>query len=277
MNLKTKQSLSVIFSLVGVAGTIGTAFLTRKASLKEAVLRHEIDYQVAHGHEKEPTTKEFIKKVLPLYIPSIVAGTATVASIVGSTIMSQKAQASIMSMAVVADQGWRRYKNQIKEKLGLDTHKDILKNIAREHHPIVNPNEVPEGHQLYFEEIIGYFTAKPEDVQAAYAKINELFNTDAKLGEDDYGVITLKDFIKFSKAEVLHTTAKNSILDSWGWTQDYLLDNFDWSWVHIKLENEKTDDGVVDFQVITWIEEPIFISEMHKYTMDVIEVMDGEE
>ena len=31
-----------------------------------------------------------------------------------------------MSMAVIADQGWRKYKNQVKSTLGLDKHEDIF-------------------------------------------------------------------------------------------------------------------------------------------------------
>ena len=52
--------------------------------------------------------KKKIISMYKIYIPTGVVGVATIGSIVGSTIMSNRAQASIMSMAVIADQGWKK-------------------------------------------------------------------------------------------------------------------------------------------------------------------------
>jgi len=110
----------------GACGTILTAHMTRMAALKErSVVDSTVDFD-------KKTIKERIKLLAPVYTPTIVVGAVTVGSIVGSSVISQKAQASLMSMAVLADQGWRKYKHQVKKTLGLETNDKIISNIAKD-------------------------------------------------------------------------------------------------------------------------------------------------
>lgn len=269
MDLKTKQTLSVIFSLMGVAGTVGTTLLTRKAAIKEAVIRHELDYKIMNGYEDEPTKKELIKKILPVYIPPIIVGVTTATSIVGSTIMSHKAQASLMSMAVLADQGWKRYKNQVKSTLGIGSHENVLKNIAKG--KIMSSNEYDslienDGTELYFDELVGYFRCKPEDLMYAYSKINEILNTvaDPKTESNEnvvfsfFGVVTIGKFLEVANAKILDKNIDNDILKTWGWTSEYLEDVYKRNWIHAKLSNDISNDNI-SYKVISWMEEPILI------------------
>ena len=271
MELKTKQTLAVIFSVGGAIGTLATVLLARKAAMKEQEMRTPIGC-VYPEILPETSKQDQIKKLLPVYAPTIAAGVITIGSIIGSTVMSHKAQASLMSMAVIADQGWRKYKNQVKSTLGLDKHEDILKGIAKktlsqdEKLKIENSDEL----ELYFEENIGFFQAKPEDVMSAYAEINEFLNTDkGTFTNGSYDGITIGMFLALTKG-ILVSTSKNTNLDDWGWSLDYLKEVTGNCWVHMIFSEEVTDDGVVPYKVISWVEEPIMmIDEDYKERLDL--------
>lgn len=261
MNLKTKQTLSVIFSIGGVIGTIGTVWLARKAAMKEQKMRTP-NGCIYPEIMPETTIKDQIKKLLPIYAPTIVVGGLTIGSIVGSTIMSHKAQASIMSMAVLADQGWRRYKHQVKSTLGIDTHHGILTGIAKDELKSNNKIEIdPDDYrELYYDELVGYFKATPADVAFAYAEINEMLNTDYRNQlVDIFDFVTIGTFLKLANAELLDNRVSIDTMNEWGWTMDYLVEAYTWCWIHMNIVKEVTDDGVVPFNVITWKEDPILL------------------
>jgi len=259
MNLKTKQLTSIGLAVIGAGGTIATALLVREAAKREVN-----DYE-----SLLPFKKGNIKDVLNIYKLPIAIGAATVTSIIASTILSRRAEASLMSMAVVADQGWRKYKNQVKETLGIDTHKDILKGVG---------NKAQRGNkrlatlpddsslELYYDEYAGYFQANPEELAFAYAEINEMMNSDhgsGSLGEFDG--VTIGQFLRLANAKVVDPTIGDDILDSWGWTMDYLSDGYSTSWIKMGFEFEVTDDGVIPYKVISWIIDPILIQEYDSY------------
>lgn len=252
MELKTKQTLSVIFSVGGAIGTLATALLVREAAKKE-----QETYQTLL-----PFKKGNIKDILMLYKLPIAVGTLTIGSIIGSTVMSHKAQASLMSMAVLADQGWKKYKHQVKSTLGLDAHKDILKGIAKKETKDISTikRDEKDTRELYYDEIVGYFQAKPEDVVFAYAEINEMLNTDYRNQlVDIYDFVTLGTFLKLAKAELVDKNVSKDILNTWGWTMDYLTENYNWCWIHMNVSHESSDDGEVPINVISWAEDPILI------------------
>jgi len=255
VNLKTKQTLAILFSIGGAIGTVGTALLARKATMKEIDIRKNIkDFD-------QLNTKEKTIVLGKIYIPTAVTGMVTVGSIIGSSVMSHKAQASLMSMAVIADQGWRKYKNQVKSTLGLDKHEDILKGIAKK--TLTQDEKLKiengDGLELYFEENIGFFQAKPEDVMSAYAYINEFLNTDK--GPFVYGScdsVSIGMFLTLTNGKLVNPS-ENTNLDYLGWSLDYLKDVTGNCWVHMMFSEEVTEDGAVPYKVISWVEEPIIM------------------
>lgn len=271
MNLKTKQTLAVLCSIGGAIGTVGTALLARKAAMKE------INISKIHLPSKNITPfkdlniKEKTVIIGKLYLPAIIVGTITIGSIVGSSVLSHKAQASIMSMAVIADQGWRKYKNQVKSTLGLPKHNDILTELSKK---MNNKNSIVQsgdGLELYYEESIGYFQAKPEDVMLAYSEMNEYMNTDKESMDDIYyDGVTLKLFLDLANGNKI-SSVSDDILDSWGWTKEYLNDINGNCWIHMSISNEVTEDGVMPYKIISWVEEPIFLLET---TLDNIVIKD---
>jgi len=261
VNLKTKQVLAVGFSVVGAIGTVGTAILARKAAMKESIVRKKI-----HNFESLPL-KEKIMALYKIYIPTGIAGIATISSIVGSTIMSNKAQASIMSMAVIADQGWKKYKHQVKSVLGVDAHNDILKSLSQKEQKAVKQHitrDEGDRRELYYDELIGYFQALPEDVMYAYATINEMMNgtLNGYPTDEVFEGVTLLQFVELAKANIIDTSITKEYLSSWGWTMDYLSETKDIIWIHMQLVDEITIDDVepqIPYKVISWLEDPIML------------------
>ena len=120
MNLRRRQILSVALSLIGAGGTVATALLTRRTAIKETKL---FGRGLENNEEVTPETKkELIIDTAKLYYPVFITGSITIASIIGSTILSRKTEASLISMAVLADNGWRKYKHQVKRYLGDNEH-----------------------------------------------------------------------------------------------------------------------------------------------------------
>jgi hypothetical protein len=292
VNLKTKQTLSVIFSVGGAIGTLATVLLARKAAMKEAEMRWYYTHQMTPDQGDLDLMKpiEQIKIIGPTYIPTAIAGILTIGSMIGSTAMSHKVQASLMSMAVIADQGWKRYKNQVKSTLGIESHENVLKNIAKG--KIMSSNEYDslienDGTELYFDELVGYFRCKPEDLMYAYSKINEILNTvaDPKTESNEkttfsfFGAVTIGKFLEVANAKILDKHIDNDILKTWGWTSEYLEDVYKHNWIHAELSNDISNDNI-SYKVISWMEEPTLIDFERLYgTKDELSLddMDIEE
>ncbi|MFU8786316.1 MAG: DUF6353 family protein [Candidatus Izemoplasmataceae bacterium] len=260
MNLKTKQVLAVGLSFGGTIGTVATAILARKAAIKEQQLKS------AHGFIESDFNKLEKKQqylvLAKLYAPTIGVGTMTISSIIGSTVMSRKAQASLMSMAVLADQGWRKYKHQVKSTLGFNTHEELLKGIAKSKIPSTKGIQMDkdENRELFYEDTVGFFKALPEDIAYAYATINEVFNTDYRSQKrDNYDSISIGEFLALANAELVGSSTNKDISENWGWSMEYLGTTQGTTWIYMDILKDKTDDGEYPFKVISWRKEPILL------------------
>jgi len=173
-----------------------------------------------------------------------------------------------MSMAVLADRGWKKYKHQVKSTLGIDSHNDILKSLAKNDikNKLVSFDKSDDGKELYYDEIAGYFKAKPEDIAYAYAEINEMLNTDYKNQKSEvFDFVTIGSFLRLANAELIDQTFNVNLLESWGWTMEYLSDLKLWLWIKMQILDEKTDDGQMSFKVISWDVDPIFLEGTEYY------------
>ena len=250
MEIKTKRTIAALLAVAGAVGTMATALLTRNAAKKE------IEVQAKLQMEKKPgeglSKKQILKAYAPIYTTPVAVGAATVASIVSSTILSRRTEASLAAMALLADQGWRKYKYQIKNKLGLDKHTDILKGIGKKDLRKRFLNEPEDTRQLYFEDHIGFFKADPEKFALAYSDLNQ------RLQLEDYGHTSfytmLYNLTKAAEAEILNENIKPTDL-RWGWSADYLKETCGYVWVHMDMFDTETESGK-KFKTIVWGEEP---------------------
>lgn len=126
-----KKNGATILTCVGAAGVVGTSVLTFNATTKANKLLEEAKKE----QNTDLTLMDKVKITLPTYIPPILAGTATIACIIGANIMNKKYQASLMSAYMLLDQSYKEYRNKVTEVYGEEAEQIIEESIASDHCP----------------------------------------------------------------------------------------------------------------------------------------------
>ena len=109
-----KHNASTILTCVGAGGVVATAVMVAKESPKALSL---LEYATEEKGEKL-TKWEKVKIAGPVYIPAVITGTATIACIFGSNIISKHQQASLMSAYALLDNSYKEYKKKTDELYG---------------------------------------------------------------------------------------------------------------------------------------------------------------
>jgi len=252
MNIKSRQTVSVVLSVAGGIGTIVTAYLARKAAQKELKIRDDI-FKEDYENKQETPKKMVFRQIAPVYIPTLIVGVATIASTISSTLLSRKTEASLAGMALIADQGWRRYKNKVKDVLGLDKHGEILSSISKDEYKKTKPVTPEDGRKLYWEETVGFFLAVPEKLAMSYADMNQRLQVE-DFGESSYYAM-LYNLLNQADAELLNKKLDPEELQ-WGWSEQWLSQTYGYAWVHMTYHEELTDDGK-EYIVVEFVEEMI--------------------
>ena len=112
-----KKNSSTILTIIGSGGVILTTVLAVKATPKALELIKEEEFK----QSKHLNKKEIIKVAWKPYIPAIIAGSSTIACIVGANYLNLKNQASIMSAYALLDSSYKEYRNKTKEVYGDDS------------------------------------------------------------------------------------------------------------------------------------------------------------
>ena len=123
MNTRTQQITSGLLALLSVAGLGGTVYFTAKVAPKA-------NKKIKEAEKKKGsklTFTESVKAVGKDYIPVVLTGGATVISVISSTIISRKTEASLGATAVALDGLYRRYKSKVDDVFGKDAQKKIEK------------------------------------------------------------------------------------------------------------------------------------------------------
>ena len=239
-----RKVLPVIFSIIGGAGVILTSYLTAKATM-----------QVAEDKKDEKLSKkDFIKKYWKKYIPALISGGATIASITSSCIIGKKTEASLSASAIALSQVYNKYKGKIKNTLGVDIHRDIMGKIAEDE---LKNNDVKcsaDDTILCHEEHIGWFETTREELAYAYADLNQRIQV-YDYQETAYYVM-LHNFVKDHNIKLLEPDKVSNEDLQWGWSSEYLLDEYSYNWIHMVTEDRVTEDGKV-FREIIFVEDPI--------------------
>ena len=122
-----KRNSATILSFVAVAGVVATAITSANATPKAV---RASDTAKLNKGEEELTKIEKVKTVLPVYLPTIITGAATVVCILGSNVLNQRTRASLSSAYAIVDQSYRDYRNKVKELYGEETDNRIIEAIA---------------------------------------------------------------------------------------------------------------------------------------------------
>ena len=257
MDIKTQRYLSLGLAALNVAGTIGMfVSLTKEAPKAQVQLN-----SLPKNAKKSTKAKTFIKN----YKVSLIFAGATIASGVASKVLSTKTEASLIATVGMLDASLRKYKGKIKETLGIEEDKDIVREIIKDNYDKSNDEPEP-GEQLFKCDLIGYFYAKPENVWKAMTRINEDISGEVDYcssGMDYPSNYTLAEFIRLSKARPLSHVLDESRLE-FGWSYEYLSECYDTIKIHWDVDEYPDDDGA---RLVSFLEEPVWLPDswsMHK-------------
>jgi hypothetical protein len=185
--LVNENSTTVLTGL-GVTGVIATAYLTGRASFKAAQMieKEELTYAVVAKDDDpeiaEPlrgyefTTFEKVRMVWPTYIPPVLLGACTIASIIAANRIASKKVAALVLASGISERALKEYKERVIEKIGPSKEQDIQDEIAQrrvESEPISGDVIVLGGEVLCYDLHSGrYFNSTHEAIKRAENKIN---------------------------------------------------------------------------------------------------------
>lgn len=264
MMYKTQRTISIILSLIGSAGVVGTTILAIKAT-------PEATKKLEENKDKNLTRFEKVRLLIPTYLPTLLTGAATISSITASTILSRKAEASLIATSTMLSQGWRKYRNQIRETFGIDTDRLISGKVSADEFKQQNLKPISKNSDktLYYEEHVGFFMANQIDFLAAVIDLNQRLHAPDPDEHGTFYFTTLKFFLHDAKAKVIDKERLKAC-ENIGWTSDYLYEAYGSNhiWVHphyTRVFDRKT--GELKYVKITFWEDPIELYSKEKNRM----------
>lgn len=205
-----RDNTPAILTGIGVSGTVATAVLSAKATLKAAERLDEIDTT----WRERMSNREKVEMVWDLYIPAGLTGAVTIGCILGSNHVSSKRAAAAYSLVAVAEKGFEEYRAKVVEQIGEKKEKAVRTEIANDR---VNDHSngnviVASGGDVYCYEMLTDRTFKC-DMQTLKKAQNDI---NARLISDRY--VTLSEF--YYLIGLPQTSQSSSI----GWDSDRLLE-----------------------------------------------------
>lgn len=123
-----QRNSATVLAIAGAVGVVATVITTTRAAPKALRLLKEAEELEKH----ELTIWQKMQVAIPVYIPVILTGSATIFCILSSNILNKASQASLMSAYAVLDQSFKDYKRKLKELYGEETHERVMESLAIE-------------------------------------------------------------------------------------------------------------------------------------------------
>lgn len=232
-----KKNASTILTCVGSAGVVTTSVMAVKATPKAIRLLESAKEEKG----EELTRLEKVQIAGPVYIPSIITGTATIACIFGANILNKHKQAAIMSAYALLDNSYKEYKDKVKELYGEDADKRVREELVKDKYENTG---VEDGKRLFYDEYSErYFEATTETVLKAEYELNRILSQDSGVFLNEFYDLLGIDTVDYG--------------DYMGWSSFELVETYWYHWV--EFEHTKTilaDD--LECTIITMLTEPSF-------------------
>lgn len=221
-----KASSPMIMSCIGIVGVVATAATAVQATPKALRLIED-----ATEEKGESLTKlETIRVAGPCYIPSVLIGFGTIASIAGANILNGRKQAALTSSYIFLDRSFKEYRKKVDELFGENADKFVESAVVHDRYE--ESEFTPKGEKLiFYEEHYGkFFERTMLEVQDAEYLLNRKLATDGEASLNDFF-----DFLGLPEME---------IGDSLGWSQQLICDFFNPAWIDFEHELTTMDDGM---------------------------------
>lgn len=225
-----------ILTGIGVTGTITTAYLAAKASVKA----YRSLYEVQEGAETDYTPREIVERTWQYFVPPITTGAITCGCIIMANRVGTRRAAAMATAYSLSDKAFEEYKEKVQERLGKKDEKAIRDEIAQDQvnrnskRPVQDPLDT--GKSLFYEGYTGrYLYSNVETLKAAQNKVNHQINS--------HSYASLTDF--YNAAGI----PPNSISDDLGWNSNKLME-LDFSATEYETEDGRTEACMVfNYQV----------------------------
>lgn len=212
-----KSNSAEIFTALGIGGVVGTVVLASKASFNAARVIDREQYRIdsAPGgmpHELEP--KEKFQLVWKLYIPTGIAGTASVGFIIASAKSNSRRTAAAVAAYSLTEKAFTEYKEKVVEQIGIKKEEKVRNEIAQDS-VTKNPSKeviiLGSGQVLCCELLTHrYFRSDMETLRKAQNQINAIL-----VGQV---FVSLSEF--YDIVELPYTTLSSNI----GWEVERLME-----------------------------------------------------
>jgi hypothetical protein len=218
------QNSSTILTGVGVVGTVGTAYLTGRGSIKAIRILDDAKHEVVEGSLDDSRDRpvvfrslsrfEVVKLTWKFYLPAVGTGVVTVSSIVFAHRIDAKRVVALTVASGISERALKEYREKVVEKLGERQDTKLRDEIAQNRVDASPPSKelviTGNGQVLCLDGLTGrYFMSTMEELKSAENKINYIINNHmgASLSEfyDEIGL------------------APTSYSDEVGWNPDQLI------------------------------------------------------
>lgn len=233
-----KRKSPTILTCIGAAGVVGTAVMTAKATTKANMILEQA--KVEKGEEL--TKLEKVNIALPVYLPSILLGAATITCIFGANVINGRRQASLISAYGVLDKSYKEYRKKVDDYYGEGSDDEIMEEIAKDKYAL-NPVVPSDNTELFYDEYSNRFfeSTKLKVSEAKYQLNRDLIMRDYAYLNEFYEALGLEP-----------------VEGGWslGWSMGLCMDLYWQPWIDFGHSKMYTDDGK-EYTLIRMYIEPV--------------------
>lgn len=135
----TTDNSPAILTVIGVVGTVGTAYLTGKASFAAADILREEERDAAF-YDRPIDTRIKVMAVWKLYIPAAGTGVMTIVCVVAANRVGTRRAAAMAAAYGISERAFTEYKEKVLEKFGENKERQVRDAVAQD-----RTNEQPSG------------------------------------------------------------------------------------------------------------------------------------
>jgi hypothetical protein len=175
----TTDNSPAILTGIGIAGVVGTAYLTAKATVKAVdIVDRERSIEFRTTGIQPWSRKQIVLLVWKFYIPPVTVGVLTIASIYGANHVGTRRATAMAAAYSISEKAFSEYKEKVVEKLGEKKEQAVHDEIAQERvekNPVTDTTIIVtgDGDVLCYELFTGrYFKSSMETLKQAANQIN---------------------------------------------------------------------------------------------------------
>ena len=235
--MRNKNTIRVL-TICSALGVVGTAIFSIKATQKAVQILNTYEDEMG----KEPSYKDKIELLLPVYIPTILTVGSTIFCILSVNHISKKSQGSILAAYSLLETQFKEYRKSVKTMCGENLDNEIVNNMPND--KVLNSDLkcIDKNEIIFIEDLIQKpFISTMEQVRSAEYELNRLFIL--------RGYVSVNDFFTFLGVD------EKGIGEMFGWSFGIGTD-YGYEW--IDFTHEKIDYEGHEAYLIHYPFEPMF-------------------